>query len=142
MMGKARSDDLRERVVEAVAAGMSRRQAAVRFQVSAASAVRWSALKAQTGGISQRPRGGRSRSPLEPHSVWLLELNTVENDLTLAQIGQRLLDERGVETTEGSIRRFFKRQRISFKKNPARQRADAARRGRSAHRMEGEPGRT
>jgi transposase len=91
MMGKARSDDLRERVVEAAASGMSRRGAAARFQVSAASAVRWVALKAETGGV-----------------------------------GQRLLDERGLATTETSIRRFFKRRRISFKKNPARQRADAA----------------
>ena len=74
-MGKARSNDLRERVVAAVASGMSRRQAALRFQVSAASAVRWVALKAETGGIVQRPRGGRSRSPLEPHAAWLLELN-------------------------------------------------------------------
>jgi transposase len=118
---------------------MSRRQAAFRFQVSAASAVRWVALKAETGGIGQRPRGGRSRSPLEPHAAWLLELNEAENDLTLAQIGARLKAERGVAITEASIRRFFMRRRISFKKNPARQRADAARRGRSARRLEGQP---
>jgi len=139
-MGKARSDDLRERVVAAVAAGVSRRKAAERFDVSAASAVRWVALQAETGGIAQRPRGGRSRSPLEAHSAWLLELNEAENDLTLAEIGQRLLDQRGVSTTETSIRRFFKRRRISFKKNPSRQRAEAARRGRSARRVESEPG--
>jgi len=96
-------------------------------------------LKAETGGIGQRPRGGRSRSPLEPHSAWLLALNEAENDLTLAQIGQRLLDERGLAITEASIRRFFNRHRITVKKNPARQRADAARRGRSARRLEGQP---
>lgn len=140
-MGRARSDDLRERVVEAVTSGMSRRQAAARFRVSAASAVRWVTLKAETGGIAQRPRGGRPRSPLWPHTAWLLALNETENDLTLAQIGQRLLDEHGLVTTETSIRRFFKRHRISFKKNPARQRADAARRGRSARPVEGEPAR-
>lgn len=38
-MSKAPSDDLRERVVEAVSAGMSRRQAAARFQVGASSAM-------------------------------------------------------------------------------------------------------
>lgn len=140
-MGKARSDDLRERVVDAVSSGMSRRQAAARFQVSAASAVRWVTLKVETGGIGQRPRGGKPRSPLGPHTDWLLALNEVENDLTLAQIGQRLLDERGLATTETSIRRFFKRHRISFKKNTARQRADAARRGRGARPVESEPAR-
>ena len=138
-MGKARSDDLRERVVDAVASGMARRQSAARFQVGISSAIRWVALRAETGKISPRPRGGRSRSPLEPHAAWLLELNERENDLTLSQIGQRLLDERGVRTTETSIRRFFKRRRISFKKNPARQRADAARRGRGARLVETDP---
>lgn len=39
-----------------------------------------------------------------------------ENDLTLAQIGQRLLEDRGVRTNEASIRRFFKRNRITVKK--------------------------
>lgn len=138
-MGKARSDDLRERVVAAVASGMSRRQAAARFQVGVSSAIRWVSLKTETGGIGQRPRGGRPRSPLEPHTDWLLALIAGENDLTLAQIGRRLLDERGVGTNETSIRRFFKRNRITVKKNTARQRADAARRGRSARRLEGQP---
>jgi transposase len=40
-MSKALSLDLRERVLAAIAGGMSRRQAALRFGVSAASASRW-----------------------------------------------------------------------------------------------------
>jgi transposase len=40
-MAKALSMDLRERVIAAVDEGMSRRQAAERFGVSASSAVRW-----------------------------------------------------------------------------------------------------
>jgi transposase len=40
-MPKAYSGDLRERVIEAVAAGASRREAAERFEVSVASAVKW-----------------------------------------------------------------------------------------------------
>lgn len=138
-MGKARSDDLRERVVAAVAAGASRRQAAARFQVGISSAIRWVTLQAQTGAIKQRPRGGKSRSPLEAHTAWLLALNVAENDLTLVQIQQRLLDERALATTETSLRRFFKRQRITVKKNTARQRADAARRGAGARPVEGQP---
>jgi transposase len=127
-------------VVAEVAAGVSRRQAAVRFKVSAASAVRWVTLAAQTGGVDPRPRGGKSRSPLEPHAAWLLELNAGEGDLTLAEIVRRLSEERGVEITETSIRRFFKRHAITYKKNTARQRADAARRGRGARALEGRPG--
>lgn len=142
MMGKARSDDLRERVVAAVAAGMSRRQAAARFQVGVSSAIRWVTLQAETGGIGQRPRGGKPRSPLAPHTDWLLALIAAENDLTLAQIGQRLLEDRDVRTNEASLRRFFKRNRITVKKNTARQRADAARRGRGARPVEGQPAQT
>jgi len=141
-MGAARSNDLRSRVVAEVAAGMSRRQAAARFKVSAASAVRWVALAAQTGGVDPRPRGGKSRSPLEPHAAWLLALNAGQGDLTLAELVRRLKEDLGVGVTEASIRRFFKRHRVSYKKNSARQRADAARRGRSARALEGPPGRT
>lgn len=116
-MGAAPSNDLRSRVVAEVSAGrMSRRKAAAHFRVSAASAVRWVELKEETGGISPRPRGGKSRSPLEPHSVWLLDLTAREGDLTLAEIGRRILEGLAVKTTEVSIRRFFTRHRISFKK--------------------------
>ena len=136
-MSAAHSDDLRIRVVEEVSTGrMSRRQAAAHFRVSAASAVRWVSLKAQSGGVSPRPRGGKSRSPLTPHAAWLLELVAKEPDLTLAEIEQRILDGVGLKITEVSIRRFFKRHRISYKKNSARLRADAARRGRSARAVE------
>jgi transposase len=132
-MGAAHSDDLRCRVVDEVTAGrMSRRQAAAHFRVSAASAVRWVTLKAQSGSVAQRPRGGRSRSPLEPHAPWLLNLVAKESDLTLADLVCRISEGVGLHTTDVSLRRFFKRHKISFKKNSARIRTAAARRARSA----------
>jgi transposase len=136
---RAYSDDLRARVVAAVAAGCSRRAAAERFAVSAPSAVRWVALHAETGSVSARRRGGKSRSPLEPHASWLLELIVREPDLTLAEIVQRLLQDRGVRTTDSSLDRFFTRHKVSFKKNPARGRARTARRGRGTATLEGRP---
>ena len=119
------SDDLRTRVVTAVAGGCSRHAAAERFAVSASSAIRWVALHDETGSVSPRRRGGKSRSPLEPHASWLLELVAKEPDLTLAEIVQRLLD-RGVHTTDSSLDRFFTRHKVSFKKNSARSRAGSA----------------
>jgi transposase len=140
-MGRRRySDDLRERVVTAVAGGCSRRSAAERFAVSASSAIRWVELHEETGSVSRRPRGGKSRSPLEPHAAWLLELVAKEADLTLAEIVERLSRDRGVRTTDSSVDRFFKRHNVSFKKNSARSRAGAARRGRSAATLEGRTG--
>lgn len=122
----AHSGDLRSRVVEDILAGASRRQAAERFQVSVASAVRWAQLNDQTGSVQPRPRGGKSRSPLEPHAAWLLELISAEPDLTLEAIVERLLAGLGLKTSEASVRRFFKRHKITFKKNAARRRAGPA----------------
>jgi len=136
---RAYSTDLRGRVVSAVAGGSSRRAAADRFEVSASSAIRWVELHDKTGSVSPRRRGGKSRSPLEAHASWLLELVAKEADLTLAEIVQRLQD-RGVRTTDSSVDRFLKRHGLSFKKNSARRRARAARRGRGAAALEGRSG--
>ena len=134
------SDDLRERVVTAVAGGCSRRAAAERFAVSASSAIRWVELHEQTGSVSRRPRSGKSRSPLEPHASWLLELVEREPDLTLAEIVERLLQDVGVCTTDSSVDRLFKRRNVTFKKNSPRNRAGAPRRGRGAATLEGRAG--
>ena len=105
-MGPAASVDLRARLVAEVAAGASRRQAAARFKVSASSAIRWAEWKDERGRVYPRPRGGKSRSPLEPHAAWLLALVEREADLTLAELGRRIEEGVGLKTTEASIRRF------------------------------------
>src|SRR5512147_510192 len=117
------SSDLRSRVIAAVAEGCSRRAAAKRFAVSASSSIRWVDLHDETGSVGPRPRSGKSRSPLEPHQQWLSELIAGEPDLTLAEIVDRLLQDRSVHTTDSSVDRFFKRHNVSFKKNSARGRA-------------------
>jgi transposase len=122
---KPYSTDLRERVVAEVASGTSRRRAAARFKVSISSAIRWAELQDKTGSVKPRPRKGQ-RSPLAPHSQWLLDLNAKEGDLTGAEIVRRIFDELGLVTSESAVRRFFKRHRISFKKNTARRRARPA----------------
>src|SRR4028118_2301103 len=57
-MGKPLSVDLRDRVVAAVADGMSRRQAAARFGVSISSAIRWTSLSRRTGAARAKRQGG------------------------------------------------------------------------------------
>lgn len=140
-MGKAHSEDLRQRVVAEVAAGASRRQAAERFKVGISSAIRWVSLKEETGGVAPRPRGGKPRSPLAPHADWLLQLIHAQPDLTLAAMVAKCAKEIGIETSEASLRRFFKRHAITFKKKPARGRAGAARRGASPRTLESRSGR-
>ncbi len=63
-MPKAYSGDLRERVIEAVERGASRREAAERFEVSVASAVKWLQRWREEKSAAAKPRGG-SISPLE-----------------------------------------------------------------------------
>jgi len=120
------SEDVRSLVVGEIAAGTSRRAAARRFKVSASSAIRWMDWHNETGSVDRTPRKGKSRSPLELHAAWLLELVGKEPDLTLAEIEGRLLRELEVRTTDSSIDRFFKRHQISFKKNAARDRTRSA----------------
>ena len=61
-MSYALSVDLRERVAGAVAGGSSCRQAAIRFGVSASSAIRWWQMERTTGSVAPGPLGGDRRS--------------------------------------------------------------------------------
>jgi transposase len=69
-----------------------------------------------------------------------LDLVASEPDLTLAEIVQRLLQDRGLRTTDSSVDRFFRRHGVSFKKNSARGRAGATRRSRGTATLEVRPG--
>jgi transposase len=120
-MAKPLSKDLRERIVEAVEAGQSRRAAAERFAVSSSSAIKWMQRWQATGSVAALPSGG-SRSPLDGHGVVLLGLIAAEPDLTLDEVVERL-SGRGITASRTAVWRFFNRQGISFKKKSARQRA-------------------
>jgi transposase len=81
-MVQALSVDLRERVVAAVEAGMSRRQAAARFGVGVSSAIRWVSQSRATGDLLPKPRGGRRPSRIEGHGDLIMAWVEAEPDLT------------------------------------------------------------
>ena len=117
-MAKALSVDLRERVVAAIERGMSRRQAAARFGVSVASAVRWAALARDGGDIRPRPQGGDRRSArIEGHAALILSTCEGTPDITLAEL-QAELAEHKVGVAISTLWRFFARRRITLKKRP------------------------
>lgn len=125
-MGKCLSGDLRMRVVEAVEAGSSRRQAAARFGVGVASAIRWFQGWRARGDIRAKPQGGDRRSRrIETEAGFLLERIKHTPDVTLSEL-QAMLRDRGVPVGIGTVWRFFDRHGISFKKNRARRRAGTA----------------
>ena len=125
----ALSDDLRERVVEAVVVGgLSRNAAAKRFGVSVASAVRWVARFKVNGEISPAPTGGDRRSGrIEAHCDYLLGLIRRQPDVTLLEIRERLIANCGERFSSSVIWRFFDRHEVTFKKRPRMPRSSSAR---------------
>ena len=129
-MPKAYSCDLRERVIETVATGASRREAAERFEVSASSAVKWFQRWRDEGSVAAKPRGG-STSPLEEFASEILALVAEQPDLTLKETVAEL-SKRRIRTSRSSLWRFFDRRNITLKKKPASCRTAASRCGTSA----------
>ena len=72
-MGAPYSLDLRERVVAAVAAGLSREAAADRFSVSRSSVARWVVREAALGSAAASPMGGKKPFALAKYAAWIDE---------------------------------------------------------------------
>lgn len=117
-MSKALSLDLRTRVLAAISDGLSCRQAAERFGVSASSAIRWRAREREQGDARPKALGGDRRSGrIESQAGLILKLVEQTPDITLTEIKAALAAE-GVSVGIGTIWRFFDRRRITFKKRP------------------------
>ena len=125
-MAKGYSKDLRERVVAIVEEGDSAREAARLLNVGASTAIRWIERWTTTGSVEAKPGTGHSRSPLNKHQQWLLDLIAAEPDLTLDDIRLRLSGAKKLKVGTSSIWRFYDRQEITFKKNSARRRAGSS----------------
>ncbi len=123
-MVRAYSIDLRERVVAAMASGRSARWAAATFDVSVASAVRWSQRHRRTGHVRPGKLGGHRKPVLLPEREWLHARLAAEPDLTLRALLAELA-ERGVKASYGALWLFLERVGLSFKKKRARKRAGA-----------------
>ncbi len=116
-MAQYLSEDLRVRVIDAVEAGSTRRQAAARFGVSVASAVRWVQEWRETGRTAPKPRGGdRKSSRIEAHGDFLLGRIKDVPDITLEELREQLRGERGLEVSISALWRFFDRHQVTFKK--------------------------
>jgi transposase len=107
--------DLRERVVAAVASGMSRARAAVHYQVSHSSAIRWTKRQAETGSPAALPMGGKKPFTLADQEAWIRARVDEKPDLT----GRELLAElnqRGIEVSYYGVWHFLDHVDLSFKK--------------------------
>jgi len=126
-MAKGYSKDLRIRAVSIVETGESAREAGRLLDVSASTAIRWIDRWTTTGSVEAKPGTGHTRSPLEKHRQWLLDLVAAEPDLTLEEIRARLRSEKKPKAATSSVWRFYERHDITFKKKrctrPSRTRA-------------------
>jgi len=126
-MPKSYSGDLRERVIEAVEAGASRREAGERFEISASSSVKWLQRWHESGSAAPKPRGG-SVSPLEEFAAQVLAVIAERPDLTLVETVAELRRQR-IRTSRSSLWRFLDRHGITLKKKSASRGTAASRRG-------------
>lgn len=135
------SQDLRDRVLAALERGERPTDIAKRFEVSRGWVHEVRRRLQLEGRRSSLPIGGHRRSLLAPLEDVLREWIAERPDLTLAEMCERLLEEYGVAIGIPALWHQLNKWGLSYKKNPARQRARTARRAGSTARMAARPGR-
>jgi transposase len=116
LMPRSLSVDLRERVVDAVLAGATHREAASRLRVSAASVSRWVTLRRAVSDLTPKSQGGDRRSSgTDRHKDAILEALGPDKDRTLAEV-RETLSAKKILLAASTIDRFFARHDITRKK--------------------------
>lgn len=121
-MSRPYSLDFRQRAVVLVKGGRSRREVARLFGVGEASVIRWCQRAEATGSPAAKPMGQRpGQFILLPERDWLLSRIAAAPDLTLRAVRAEL-EGRGVFVSLKAIWNFFRAEKLTFKKKPARRR--------------------
>ena len=118
-MSRPLSNDLRERVVAAVAGGESTRTVAARFGVAVSSVVKWSQRYRTTGSVAPGKMGGHRKPVLDPHRAFIMERLDQTPHLTLHGLKAELA-ARGVKVSHNAVWQFLRREGLRFKKNAVR----------------------
>lgn len=114
------SHDLRIRLVKKVASGVSCRQAAAHFDVSASSAIRFHKQYVTEGSVAPKKRAVQKRR-LDPYGEAILCWLQETPDLTLQELSQRLSKVHAIDAPKSTIDHWLRSRNISFKKNRTRQ---------------------
>ena len=127
-MGKPYSMDLRERVVAAVAGGMSRNRAAKQFGIGISTAINWVKRLTETGSVAPGKMGGHKPKAISgDHRLWLLQ-RIKSGDFTIRGLVDELA-ERSLKVDYRSVWEFVHAEELSFKKKRGGWRARASGRG-------------
>ena len=128
---QAYSQDLRDRVLRAVQRGERPTDIAERFEVSRVWVYQVSNRFRASGQRGSLRVGGHRRSRVAELEATVRGWLKAQPDLTLAQLCERLA-ERGIQIKVPALWHQLNKWNLSFKKNPARQRARARRRAAGA----------
>jgi transposase len=110
----ALSMDLREKVMKAIRGGMSRRQAAARFDIGPANAVRWAKRVEITGEAAPGKMGGDRRSQrIEAHADFILAQIKDRPDMTIMDLRDKIRERHGLAVGYGTVWRFLARHGIT-----------------------------
>jgi transposase len=112
----ALSMDIRRKVMKAIKGGMSCRQAAARFDIGPATAVRWAKRVEITGDVAPSKMGGDHRSErIEAHAEFILGQLEEKPDLTIMELREQLRERHGLRVGYGTVWRFLARHKITRK---------------------------
>jgi putative transposase len=136
-MGRAYSNDLRERIVRAVDAGLSCRKAAVQFAVSVSCVIKLVQRWRRTGAVAPGQMGGWRDYALAGHEARVRALVARRPDLTLEELRAALAGQ-GIAVGRTSVWRFLLARGLTLKKRrstpPSRSGPMSRRRARSGGR--------
>lgn len=124
-MPRPYSQDLRERAVALVAAGNSRRSVAHLLDLAESTVINWSKRQDVTGHCTAKRVGGNRQPLLLGERDWLLARVSAAPDLTVRALRTELA-ERGTDVCVDTVWRFLMAEGLTFKKKPARGRAEPA----------------
>jgi transposase len=129
------SQDLRDRVLRGLARGEGPSAIARRFEVSRFYVYQVRDREQETGVRTSFQIGGHRRSRLEEAEPALRSWIAAAPGLTLEELQERLAS-RGIAIKVGALWHQLNKWNLTFKKNPARQRARARGRAGSPARLE------
>ena len=103
--------------MKAIAGGMSRRQAAARFDIGPGTAVRWAKQVETTGDVAPLRMGCDRRSQrIEAHADFILARIAEKPDMTIMELREKIRERHGFGFGYGTVWRFLARHNITRKK--------------------------
>ena len=115
------SVDLRERLLQAIDAGLSQAEASRTFGVSTSTITRWRQRRTATGSVTPRPRPGRTPTIGPDRAEALRAQVAAHPDATLAAHCRRWAQTHERLVSVATMSRAIRQLGITLKKSPARQ---------------------